>query len=420
MSGISTTAALFAGLALLAVFGCGRHADEARPASNVVPKEVPVVEVRMQHWPRTVHVQGSLLADERAVVGSRLAGRVQTVQVDLGSIVQLGDPIVVLDRRDFQLRVKQAEARLKQACSAIGMTPQQDENQLVRENSPPVKLEQAGVVEAQAAMLRADKLLNDGIMSRGEYERLHALLKAARARYDSALNRVSEQISLIGVRRAELDVARQELEDATIVAPFDAIVEQRHVSPGEYVQPGSPVITLVRASRLRFTAGIPENKAHDIRPRQKVELYVAHQAEPILVEITRVSPTVTAASRAVRIEADVPNADFRLQAGLFAKAEIITDPQATALTVPANSVSEFAGVQKVWLVKDGEAAPRSIQTGRKQGDRVEILAGLRAGDVVVSNSTQGYAGPVVAVAEPAGAQLHANTSDGEAEAGLFE
>src|SRR5690606_17516452 len=131
------------------------------------------------------------------------------------------------------------------------------------------------------------------------------------------------------------------------------VVEQRRVTPGEYVPLGQPVVTLVRADRLRFTAGVPESKARDIAGGQHLEIRVAGRDEPVAATITRVSPTVTQTSRAVRIEADVPNDDLELQAGLFAEAEIVVDPLSQALALPASAVSRFAGVRKVWLVVDG-------------------------------------------------------------------
>lgn len=109
-------------LLLLATLGCGQAetpADAAAKPAVVAPKQVAVVAATRLAWPRTVTVQGALLADEDAVIGSRLAGRVATVAVDLGSIVKKGAPLVTLDRSELDLQVKLAEAQLQQACSAI-------------------------------------------------------------------------------------------------------------------------------------------------------------------------------------------------------------------------------------------------------------------------------------------------------------
>jgi RND family efflux transporter MFP subunit len=191
------------------------------------------------------------------------------------------------------------------------------------------------------------------------------------------------------------------------VAPFDGVVEARRISPGEYVTVGQPLISLVRAERLRFTAGVPESKAGVIKPGQRVEIHIAGVNEPLVTEVTRVSPIVTQTSRAVRIEADVPNPAHALQAGLFAEADVIVEPEAQALALPAAAVTRFAGVEKVWLVADGKAAQQSIRTGREEGGRVEILDGIAEGSQVIANADDGRNGPVTVVGRAASDQLSA-------------
>src|SRR5690606_38860552 len=128
--------------------GCQRSAGpNAAEAGGVVTpaaaKEVAVVEARLGAWPQTVRIQGSLLGDEDARIGSKFAGRVEPGAVDLGSSVKRGAMIVELDRRELELRVKQAEAQRHQACAAIGLTPDQSEGELDLTAAPPVMLEQA-------------------------------------------------------------------------------------------------------------------------------------------------------------------------------------------------------------------------------------------------------------------------------------
>lgn len=393
-----------AALGPLAMVGCrtGDTSSGEAAATPAAPRRVVVVHATRQAWPRTVAVQGSLLAHDDSIIGSKLAGRVDSVAVDLGSHVRRGDSLVLLDRSELALEGQLAEANLQQACAAIGLKPDADESQVQYANSPRVELEQALVDEAQAAVTRAERLLPTRAITGAEYDALVAQLKAAQARYDSAVNAVAEQISLIGVRRKELALAQQRLVDAAILAPFDGIVAERRVAPGEYVQVGQAVVTLVRTDQLRFTAGVPESQAGPIRSGQPVEIRIPGRAAPVAAAISRVSPTVLATSRSVRIEADVANPDLDLAAGLFAEAEVVVDADAQALVAPASAVSRFAGVQKVWLVADGVARQQSIRTGRETAERVEVLDGLQAGDAVIRTAAEGRDGPVIAVTAKAG------------------
>ena len=361
-------------------------------------KEVQVVQASLEPWPETLRVQGSLLAYEEATVGSKLAGRVDTVAVDLGSTVQRGDTLVNLVRSELDLHVQLAEAQLRQACATIGITPAEDETRFPVANAPGVMMERALVNEAVGNVDRARPLVSTRAVSQGEYDALVAQLNAAQARYNAAINTVGEQISLIGVRRKELALAQQMVVDSRIVAPFDGIVGERRVSPGEYLQAGQAVVTLVRTDRLRFTAGVPESRAAAIRVGQRVEIErAAKDSAPLVTEISRVSPTVMQSSRSIVIEADVPNPALDLQAGLFAEAELVVDPDAHAIVVPASAVSRFAGVQKVWVVVDGVAKQQTVLTGRQDERRVEIVNGLSMGTVLVHDAADGQEGPVVAV-----------------------
>jgi RND family efflux transporter MFP subunit len=217
---------------------------------------------------------------------------------------------------------------------------------------------------------------------------------------------------LIGVRRKELALAQQMVSDSRILAPFDGVVGERRVSPGEYVQPGQAVVTLVRADKLRFTAGVPESRATAIRVGQRVEIELREgDASRVVTSISRVSPTVMQTSRSILIEADVPNPGLTLQAGLFAEAELVVNPDAQAIVVPASAVSRFAGVQKVWLVTEGVARQQTVRTGREEPDRVEIVDGLATGSTLVRSATDGHDGPVVAVEEPPAAPLQAQVPD---------
>ena len=123
---------------MAATLGCHRAPapPNATKAETVAAKELVVVEARFEPWPETIRVQGSLLAYEDAVIGSKLAGRVATVAVDLGSIVSRGEPLVTLVRNELDLRVQLAEAQLQQACAAIGITPADDESQFNVANAP--------------------------------------------------------------------------------------------------------------------------------------------------------------------------------------------------------------------------------------------------------------------------------------------
>ncbi|MBI1314620.1 efflux RND transporter periplasmic adaptor subunit [bacterium] len=381
---------------LLILCGCGAggpaQSDQKKPAAE--PAELPTLDaetlvVTEQPWSKVVRTQGSLVADEVSVVGARVAGRVAQSPVDLGDQVRAGDLLVSLDREEFQLDVVQAEAQLSQSRAAVGLKPEDSVAQLNRENSPPVRQEKALWDEARANLTRAQELIARDALTETDREQLVAAERVGEARYASALNSVSEKIALIHVRESELAIAQQRLRDAEIHAPFAGLIEQRHVAPGAYVKVGDPLVTLVRTHPLRFRGTMPERHAAELALNQEVRLHLEPGDEPLTVHVTRISPTLDLLSRSLLFEAEVDNADGHLQTGLFAEAEVVLSEETVAIAVPAASVVEFAGAEKVWRIQDGVARERIVLTGARRGEQIEILDGLAPGDEILRDGSVG-------------------------------
>ncbi len=392
---------LWSCLPVVALPGCrqaGLPTTTAEATAAAPPAAVACTVAASELWPRTVRVQGSLWGDEHATIGAKIAGRVKEVRVDLGVAVAEGEILATLDTQDLELEVRQAEAQLQQVRAKLGLKADQSDESLDPRAVPSVLQELAVWNDAKSKLKRAETLISSNVISDEELQERRAEADVAEAKYLAALNAVDEDVALLAVRRTEIGLAQQRLADATIIAPFAGQVEQRFVAPGVYLNVGQPVVALVRVDPLRFRGGVPETQATQVNEGQEVLVSVAGSAEPLVARISRISPSLDTSSRALTIEADVPNPESRLRTGLFAEAEIVVDPQSKTLAVPEDAVFEFAGVQKVWIVQDGQALERQVTTGRRGRGRVEILEGLIEGDTVVADAEQGRPGPVRTVA----------------------
>ncbi|MCR9295854.1 MAG: efflux RND transporter periplasmic adaptor subunit [bacterium] len=357
--------------------------------------EAEVVTIDYQLWPTLVRSQGSLFGDEQSTVGTEVAGRVAKVHFDLGDSLQKGDAMVTLDLQEFELQVVQAEAQLQQARASVGLKENDDEQSLNPEAAPPVREALAIWQEAKSNLQRAKDLQSNNAIARGEFDQAVAAEHVAEARYSSALNSVLEKIAVIGVRRAELSLARQRLEDAVIQAPIDGYVQRRQVAPGSYLMVGQPIAVMVSTNPLRFRGTVPERHAQSLAVGQEVQLRIESVDQPRLAKITRISPMLELQSRALVFEAEIPNDDLSLRAGLFAEAEIVIDPQAQALVIPHSAIVEFAGTQKVWKVVDGVAGEQEVLAGARREQGLQILEGLNVGDRILLHGEKGKIARVV-------------------------
>ena len=378
-------------LCLLVIAGCAptEKKTDAAADKELEAIDVELITLELKSWPTIIRSQGSMVADEQTVVGAKVAGRVQEVHVELGDAVEVGDPMITLDQQEFKLQVIQAEAQLLQARAAVGLSEEDLATELDPQNAPPVRMEKAVWDESKSSLERAQRLLGQFAVSQGEYDLALAAERAAEARHASAINSVREKIALIGIREADLAVARQRLQDATIRAPIDGYVRARQAAPGTFVQVGQPIATVVRTDPLRFRGAVPERYAGSLSVGQEVRLQVVSVEDPRIATITRVSPALDSDSRSLAFEADVPNPNQLLRAGVFAEAEIVVDTRARALVIPHSALSEFAGVEKVWKVVDGVVTEQEVLAGPRRDEGREIVQGLSPGDQILRRAEEG-------------------------------
>jgi RND family efflux transporter MFP subunit len=143
------------------------------------------------------------------------------------------------------------------------------------------------------------------------------------------------------------------------------------------------VVTLVRTNPLRLRLAVPERAAARVRVGQEVRVMVEGDSRAYRGRMARVSPSIDQSDRTLKVEAEVPNPDGALRAGSFVRGEIVTTADRPVVLVPASAVVSFAGIEKLIAVEDGKAVEKRIRTGRRAGDRVEVVDGIAAGELVV-------------------------------------
>jgi membrane fusion protein (multidrug efflux system) len=339
-------------LALLVVglvaAGCADHtttATETAPAPD--PVAVTVVPVSTAAVERVADVVGSFYANEEATVGSQLESRVVAYGPDMGDHVHAGDVLVRLDDADLQAQLREVEARL---------------------------------VKAHADDARARALRADGIMSHEEAERM---------------------VTDAAVLEAQRDLLKVKLDRTVIHAPLTGGVAARTVAVGEVVKVGQPLYKIVQDDPLKFRTPVPERFARFLRIGEELRLGVAaYPDRQFTARITRINPAAEEVNRSITVEAEVANAEGLIKPGFFGSGEVVYDEHAPALVVPESALTTFAGVTKLFVVKDGKAEERVVRTGvAVPGERREIANGVAEGEeVAVTNLDRLENGAAVTVA----------------------
>lgn len=347
-------------------------------------KPIKVEPVSQQSVTRSVEVVGTLAAVDEVTVSSEADGVVSRILHDLGDRVRAGDALVELDREKAEYNLAQQRAALARALAQYGAP---DPSHLPPvERTPDVQKARAEMVQAQQSYDRANELLNRQLVPRQTLDDAEAMLQAKKAVYDSSLQNAKNLEANIAAAEAAMKLADRQLRDTYIRAPFDGYVQRRFVNVGQLVKGSGtpvPVMAVVRIDPLKVTSEIPEKMVPWITVGQPVELHVdAYPDKAIAGKMSRLSPAVNTATRAFPFEALVPNVDALLKPGTFARVKVQTNKIDQILTLPYEALQYRYGVNRVFVVNGDHLVAKELKVGERLGDRIEIVAGVNAGDPV--------------------------------------
>ena len=304
--------------------GCRRGSD-VTPAAFAAPVPVRVTTVSAIAELQTQPVAGTIRPFARATVAAKITGTVAAAALGVGRTVPAGEILVTVSAGELAARVEQAQANLGQA-----------EREFEREQA----LESKGAATTDAVRAADD-------------HRREA--------------------------RAALQEASAMLAYTRIAAPFPGVITAEFVKPGDLATPGRPLFEIEGLDRLRAEVQVPESLP---LPAAGADLSVLVGDEPVTGQLAELSPAVDPISRTRLAKLDLP-ATAAVHSGQFVRV-LWPAGRRTALTVPATAVLVFGQMERVYVVNSGHAQLRLVKTGAREGDRVQIAAGLDAGEVVVT------------------------------------
>lgn len=357
-----------AALAVVATSIAGCRGSDAAQATRFEPTgavTAQVAHVLGRDEPVTLEATGSFFADEQSDVAPEVSGRVVETAVNVGQFVRTGQMLVRIQGVDAGLRLDEARAAVVRAGANVKLT------------------------ESQNALARTTAQRYLSLLATGDVSKTladQATTQAETSQQDVATARAS-----LTEARAQFAQAEKAVADVVVAAPFEGFISARHVSLGEYVQPSTPVVTLVKVNPLRLQLSIPSVQAAQISRGQNVNTSVdSYPGKTFSGQITALNPVISPASRSFMAEVAVPNPDALLKPGMFAVATIDQGGTTRTLLAPRAAVVEDVNTNswRVFVIDtESRARLRVVQlAARQDGDRVRILAGVEEGDrVAITN-----------------------------------
>lgn len=219
------------------------------------------------------------------------------------------------------------------------------------------------------------------VLARRNYDRAKELFQKSAG---SARTRDEAQ-SQFQVSQAAVELARAKLSKTTIVAPFKGIVGLRKVSIGDYVTAGKDLVNLADIQPLKVEFSIPERYLGEVKEGQSVTLAAdAFPGETFNGEIYAINPQIDPAGRSIQVRARVPNEDRRLRPGLFVRVKVQLSRRENTVMIPEQAIVPRGSERFVYKVVDGKAVETPVKTGHRRVGEVEIVEGLKKGDVIVT------------------------------------
>lgn len=321
-------------LALGACAGDQPPAAAGGPPGGMPPLPVETATVRAQAMDATFQTVGSLRADESVVVRPEVSGRIERIGFTEGARADQGQLLFALDANTARASFNEARVNLE---------------------------------ISRVAFKRASELIGRKLISQSDYD-------LARAR--------------VAVDEARLASARTMLTKMELRAPFAGEIGLRQVSVGDFVSVGQDLLTLVRLDPIEVDFSVPETLLAQLQVGRKVSIEVdAYAGEVFTGEVTAIDPVIDANSRSARLRAQIGNGDHRLRPGQFARLRLATaaaGASASALMLPEQALMQEGDQRYVYTVVAGKAKKTPIQTGRRTPGMIEVVAGLQAGDRVIT------------------------------------
>lgn len=385
-----TLALLAIALAAWWLTGCGSDAEAARPAASTQPAAVSVRAARPERLPitRTIRATGSFLGDEESTLAAKVPGRVLDTFADLGDTVAPNTPLAQIDPVDFELALQERKRAFEQALAKLGLSEMPSEEFDI-DRVPSVQRSLLQEANAKSRYERGRLLMEKQppLISAQDFDDLKTAWDVAES--DLRVERLTAGTILAEARtlQSQIRIAEQRLNDTLLRAPATDesatwSIAQRFVSAGDYVQIGDPLFRLVDSDPIRLRVTVPERRLAEIAVGQSALAHVEAFENPFRGSVSRISPAIDPSTRTFLVEIRLENPDGAMKVGSFASADIEIG-QDEAITIPASSLINFAGVRKVVLVRDGKAEERRVTPGVQIGDRLEILSGLTEQDSVV-------------------------------------
>lgn len=286
---------------------------------------------------------GTIRAVQHSSIQAQVTATASTVNAQVGQRVSKGQVLVRLNNQDNAARLAQARANLAST--------------------------QAQANQARVMMERKRRLLNQGFISKVEYEQSQVDYRA--------------QLENVRAQQANVDIAEKADRDGTILSPISGVITQRQVEPGQTVSAGQTLFEIVNPDRLEIQAKLPSDQQSALKVGQKIEYKIQGNPAQLTATLSRISPIADLASRQIEFFATPNESINSLSIGAFIEGNIVSSNSISGQLIPLDTIQDIQNKPYVWAIRQNKIVRIDIHVlEQRYSDNTAIVSGLQAGDLV--------------------------------------
>ncbi len=340
-------------LALVLVVGSGiivyKHSGAKKQSEQASSNKVAVQvqPAKTMESTSALSLKANLAPVEKGIVGSKMSGQVVRILFEDGDMVSQGQALIALDDQDLRNQLQSAEINLQKL--------------------------QATLDSSQRSFDRSKALFDSGAVSKSTIEDAETALKLARASVDA------EQVSIQSINNS--------LNNSVLRAPISGEVDEKNVSLGQYVSPGTVLATVKNTTSIKAVVQIKQSDLDKVKVGQKATLKLSKDnADTYEGIVKNIDASADSSSRVFDCQIEIDNTAGKLRSGVFGYIEIANEQKKEILAIPLAALVGNEGSYSAFTMEENVARKHSVSIGEIQNDMVEVITGIKAGEnVIVSN-----------------------------------
>ncbi|KEI06435.1 RND transporter [Clostridium sp. K25] len=368
-------------ISMIFLTSCGINKSNITSNKKKVCKPQKILLVKKDDICKTSILKGVFVTKGDVIVVPKIIGTVKELPIKLGSKVNIGDTLAVLDNKEVKIRINQTKtamdtARIAVEQSKLGLKQSQDAVNVASSSYEVIKSEYEKMKSRESNGFKEslkNQLDEAGI-------RVKQCLKSV----ESAKDFVKQSETTYETSKKLYEQCKKAIEDTVVKAPINGIVSTLNIKKGEVASNAKPIMTIVNVEKIRANIEVPEEIINKIKIGDKLDTFIVPLSNKKVIGTVRaINLAKNSKSKINTIEVEVNNEDSKIKPGMFASVKINIDSKKDVLIIKKEGVTTKNGQNIVYVKKGEEIVDKKVKLGIDNDEYVEVISGLNLGDKIV-------------------------------------